>query len=52
MLSIFIFTVNAIFPIMILMAVGYFLKRTGIFTNEFLKMANKSVFYVMINILR
>ncbi len=51
MLSIFIFTINAIFPIMILMALGYFLKRTGIFTNEFLKMANKSVFYVFLPVL-
>lgn len=51
MLSIFIFTINAIFPIIILMALGYFLKKVGIFTNEFLKWANKSVFYVFLPVL-
>lgn len=51
MLSIFIFTVNAIFPIILLMALGYCLKKAGIFTDEFLKRANKSVFYVFLPVM-
>jgi len=51
MLSIFIFTINAILPIMLLMGLGYFLKRIGIFTSAFLKAANKSVFYVFLPVL-
>lgn len=48
MLKIFIFTINAILPVILLMLLGYILKRIGFFTKDFLKMANKAVFYVFL----
>lgn len=51
MLSIFIFTINAILPVITVMLLGYFLKSIGMFTKEFLKVANKVVFYVCLPVL-
>ena len=44
MFSIFVFAVNAIFPIILLILLGYFLKRTRFFSEDFLNTANKFVF--------
>ena len=38
--------VNAVFPIVALILVGYFLKRIGFLTKEFLKIGNKLMFHV------
>ena len=46
LLSILVFTVNAILPIILLILLGYVLKRIGLFTKEFLKTGNKVVFRV------
>lgn len=46
MLDIFLFTVNSIMPVVLIMAVGYLLKISGFFTADFLKQANRTVFYV------
>lgn len=48
MLKILIFTINAILPVILLMVLGYVLKIKGFFKKDFLKMANKSVFYVFL----
>ncbi len=48
MLDIFIFALNAVMPIILLIALGYFLKRKGIFSKEFLKIGNKTVFQVLL----
>lgn len=37
---------NAVFPIVIVILVGYFLKRIGFLTKEFLDVGNKLVFHV------
>ena len=36
--------VNAVFPIVLLIALGYFLRRSGFFTEGFIKKGNKLVF--------
>ena len=46
MLSIFAFAVNAVFPIILLMLLGYFLKQIHFFNDNFLSIANKFVFRV------
>lgn len=51
MLSIFVFAVNAIFPIMLLILLGYFLKRIHFFNDSFLAAANKFVFHVALPVL-
>ena len=48
MLDIFIFALNAVMPIILLIALGYFLKKKGIFSKEFLKIGNKTVFQVLL----
>lgn len=39
-----IFSVNAVLPLFLVMAVGYFFRRKGIFTDEFLNAANRFCF--------
>lgn len=48
MLSSFIFAVEAVTPIFLLMALGYFLKRVGLAPDGFPKAANKLVFRVFL----
>lgn len=43
-MNVFIFAANAVAPIVILMLVGYFLKLSGAFKEEFFKLGNKLVF--------
>ncbi len=40
------FAINAVFPIVLLVALGYILKKVGLINAEFAKMANKVVFRV------
>ena len=40
----FIFAINAVLPIILMVAVGYAIKRIGIITKDFAKAANKLVF--------
>lgn len=51
MFEILLFTLNSIVPIIFLMLLGYFLKRIGFFTPEFLKIGNKTVFFVSLPVL-
>ena len=44
----FVFAVNAVFPIILMVAVGYFIKRIGFIDAEFVKKANKIVFRVFL----
>lgn len=44
MLSVFSFAFNAVAPILLQVLLGYFLKRAGIFTGEFLRAANQLTF--------
>lgn len=46
MLSIFTFAVNAIFPIILLILLGYFLRQIHFFNDSFITTANKFVFHV------
>lgn len=46
MFNIFLTTVNAVLPIVLLIALGYALKRIGFFNDGFLKVGNKLVFKV------
>lgn len=48
MLSHFAFAANAVFPILILILLGYLLRRFSFFNDEFLKICNKLVFYVLL----
>lgn len=43
-----IFSINAIAPIIIIVAIGYFLKKIGWMDGNFAKMANKLVFHVFL----
>lgn len=49
--DIFIFAVNAVMPIIVIIVLGYFLKQKGLFSREFLKAANKTVFRVLLPVL-
>ena len=49
--DILLFTFNSIMPLILIIAVGYLLKRIGFFTKDFLKIANKTVFYVCLPVL-
>lgn len=44
----FIFAVNAVAPIVIMVAIGYVLKKTGIMNAEFAKTINKLVFHLFL----
>jgi predicted permease len=46
MFDIFMFAFNAILPIILLIALGYFLKQKNFLTDEFLSVGNKFVFKV------
>lgn len=41
-----LFAINSVLPIIILMALGYFLKRIGFINDNFLKIANKYVYRI------
>lgn len=47
----FVFALNAVAPIVIMVAVGYFLKKTGFMTAEFSKMANRLVFRIFLPVM-
>ncbi|MGN0387051.1 MAG: AEC family transporter [Lachnospiraceae bacterium] len=49
--EILLFTINSILPLILLILLGYLLKRKGFFTQEFLKIGNKTVFYVCLPVL-
>jgi predicted permease len=44
--TILITAVNALFPLIITLLLGYFLKRRGFLSKEFLKVGNKLVFNI------
>ena len=44
----FIFSLNAVAPIILTVLLGYFLKRIGLFTSDFAKKANKLVFRIFL----
>ena len=48
MLSSFVFAINAVLPIILMVAIGYILKRIGFITPEFVKMGNKLVFRIFL----
>lgn len=48
LLDLFIFALNAVMPIILLIALGYYLKKKGLFTKEFLKVGNKTVFRILL----
>lgn len=49
--EILLFTVNSIFPLILLIMLGYILRRINFFDAAFLKYANKTVFYVCLPVL-
>lgn len=51
MFDLFAFALNAVMPIILLIALGYYLKKKGLFTKEFLKVGNKTVFRVLLPVL-
>lgn len=51
LLDIFIFSVNAIMPLILIILIGYFLKQKGFLTKEFLKIGNKLVFRLCLPVL-
>ena len=50
-MSNFIFSINATFPIFLVILLGWFLKRIGLITDEFAEVANKYVFKVALPVL-
>lgn len=51
MIDVLFFTINCIMPVILIMVLGYILKIKGFFTQEFLKIGNKTVFYVSLPVL-
>lgn len=51
LLDIFVFAVNSVLPVILLVALGYILKEKGFFTREFLRVGNKTVFRVLLPVL-
>ena len=49
--DIFLFSINAILPLILLILLGYFLKEINLLTKEFLKIGNKMVFRVSLPVL-
>lgn len=47
----FLFAINAILPIILLVLLGYFLKKIKFLSDEFLKIGNKFCFYVALPVL-
>lgn len=50
-MSTFIFAVNAVLPIIILLAFGYFLKHVKFLTKDFLEVGNKYIFRIALPVL-
>ncbi|MDE7253046.1 MAG: AEC family transporter [Acetatifactor sp.] len=50
-IDILIFAINAVMPIIIMIGLGYYLKQKGLFTQEFLKVGNKTVFKLLLPVL-
>ena len=44
----FLFSLNAVMPIVLLVVLGYILKKIKLFTAEFLRVANKLTFNVLL----
>ena len=51
MLDAFIFAANAVLPIVILIVLGYLLKRIGLLSKEFLDVGNKLTFRVLLPVM-
>ena len=51
MLDAFIFAANAVLPIVILIVLGYLLKKAGMLTKEFLDVGNKLTFRVLLPVM-
>lgn len=51
MISIFLYAANAVLPIVLLIALGYFLRRRNFYDEKFLKTANKLGFRVVLPML-
>ena len=51
MLDAFIFAANAVLPIVILIVLGYLLKKIGLLTKEFLDVGNKLTFRVLLPVM-
>ncbi|MBR2930951.1 MAG: AEC family transporter [Clostridia bacterium] len=51
MLDSLVFATNATLPIVLIVAIGYVLKRIGFITKEFAKMANKIVFRILLPVM-
>ena len=47
----FIFALNAVAPIILTVVLGYFLKKIGLFTEDFAKKANRLVFRVFLPVM-
>ena len=47
----FIFALNAVLPIIIMVVIGYFLRRIGFLNADFAKMGNKLVFRVLLPVM-
>lgn len=50
-MEILIFALNAVLPLILLMALGYFLKKIKLISNEFLSKGNKLCFYCALPVL-
>lgn len=50
-LDIFIFATNSIMPLLIIILLGYWLKSKKFFSNDFLKIGNKTVFRIFLPLL-
>ncbi|MCL1844516.1 MAG: AEC family transporter [Defluviitaleaceae bacterium] len=48
MISHFIFSLNVVAPIFLLIGLGYLLKKLGFFTEKFISCGNKFVFYILL----
>ena len=51
MLDAFIFAANAVLPIVLLIVLGFLLKKTGLLTKEFLDVGNKLTFRVLLPVM-
>lgn len=49
--DVFIFAMNAVFPVIVIILLGYWLKESGFLSKEFLKIGNKTVFRVCLPLL-
>lgn len=51
LIDVFVFSLNAILPLILIILLGYFLKSKGFFSKDFLKIGNKLVFRVCLPVL-